>query len=76
MLMCQENNVGLLKLIVNDYNLILGIHIVGFCASEIIFSAVIALEYSSYCEDIMKISHAHPSIHESLKHAILKINNT
>jgi hypothetical protein len=40
---------------------ILGVHIVGPMASELIAEAVVAMEFKASSEDIARICHAHPS---------------
>ena len=53
---------------------ILGVHIVGPMASELIAEAVVAMEFKASSEDIARICHAHPSLGESLKEAALAVN--
>jgi dihydrolipoamide dehydrogenase len=50
---------------------ILGIHIIGPRAADIIGEAVVAMEYRASAEDIGRISHAHPTFSEALKEACL-----
>ncbi len=50
---------------------ILGIHIIGPRAADIIGEAVVAMEYRASAEDIGRISHAHPTFSEALKEAAL-----
>ncbi len=50
---------------------ILGIHIIGPMASELIAEAVTALEFSASSEDIARIVHAHPTLSEALHEAAL-----
>lgn len=53
---------------------ILGVHIVGPFASELIAEAVVAMEFRASAEDIARICHAHPSLSESTKEAALAID--
>jgi len=53
---------------------ILGVHIVGPMASELIAEAVVAMEFKASAEDIARICHAHPSLSESTKEAALAID--
>ena len=53
---------------------ILGVHIVGPMASELIAEAVVAMEFRASAEDIARICHAHPSLSESLKEAALAVD--
>lgn len=50
---------------------ILGVHIIGARAADMIAEAVVAMEYKASAEDIARISHAHPSYTEALKEACL-----
>jgi dihydrolipoamide dehydrogenase len=50
---------------------ILGVHILGPMASELIAEAVVAMEFRASSEDIARICHAHPSLSESTKEAAL-----
>ncbi len=54
---------------------ILGVHIIGPMASELIAEAVVAMEFGAAAEDIAMICHAHPSLSESLKEAALAVDN-
>jgi dihydrolipoamide dehydrogenase len=53
---------------------ILGVHIIGPQASELIAEAVVAMEFRASSEDIARICHAHPSLSESLKEAALAVD--
>jgi dihydrolipoamide dehydrogenase len=53
---------------------ILGVHIVGPMASELISEAVVAMEFKASSEDIARICHAHPSLSEATKEAALAID--
>ena len=50
---------------------ILGVHIIGPLASELIAEAVVAMEFKASSEDIARIIHAHPSLSEALHEAAL-----
>ena len=50
---------------------ILGIHLVGARAADLIAEAVVALEYRASAEDIARMSHAHPTYAEAIKEAML-----
>jgi dihydrolipoamide dehydrogenase len=54
---------------------ILGVHIIGPMASELISEAVVAMEFGAAAEDIALICHAHPSLSEALKEAALAVDN-
>jgi dihydrolipoamide dehydrogenase len=53
---------------------ILGVHIVGPLASELIAEAVVAMEFRASSEDIARICHAHPSLSEATKEAALAVD--
>lgn len=50
---------------------ILGVHMIGPRAADMIAEAVVAMEYRASAEDIARISHAHPTFTESMKEACL-----
>jgi dihydrolipoamide dehydrogenase len=53
---------------------ILGVHIVGPMASELIAEAVVAMEFRASAEDIARICHAHPSLSEATREAALAVD--
>jgi dihydrolipoamide dehydrogenase len=53
---------------------ILGVHIIGPMASEMIAEAVVAMEFRAASEDIALICHAHPSLSEAMKEAALGVH--
>ena len=53
---------------------ILGVHIIGAFASELIAEAVVAMEFRATSEDIGMICHAHPSLSEAMKDAALAVD--
>lgn len=50
---------------------VLGIHIIGARAADLIAEAVVAMEYRASAEDIARMSHAHPTFAEAIKEAAL-----
>jgi dihydrolipoamide dehydrogenase len=63
---------GFVKLIAaKDSDEILGVHIVGPMAGELIAEAVLAMEYSASSEDLQRTMHAHPTLSEALHEAAL-----
>ena len=67
-----EQTSGMVKVIsASDDDEILGIHIVGPMAGELISEAVLALEFSASTEDLQRTIHAHPSLAESIHEAAL-----
>ena len=53
---------------------ILGVHIIGPMASELISEAVVAMEFRASSEDIARICHAHPTLSEATKEAALAVD--
>ena len=53
---------------------ILGVHIIGPMASELIAEATMAMAFKASSEDIARICHAHPSLSESTKEAALAVD--
>ena len=53
---------------------ILGVHMVGPMASELIAEACVAMAFRASSEDIARICHAHPSLSESTKEAALAVD--
>lgn len=71
-----EQTSGMVKIIsASDDDEILGVHIVGPMAGELISEAVIAMEFSGSTEDIQRTIHAHPSLAESIHEAALAVDN-
>jgi dihydrolipoamide dehydrogenase len=52
---------------------ILGVHIVGPRAGDLIAEAVLAMEFGASSEDMARTSHAHPTLAEALKEAALGV---
>jgi dihydrolipoamide dehydrogenase len=66
---------GLVKMLADaKTDEILGVHIVGPYASELIAEAVVAMEFKASSEDIARICHAHPSLSEATKEAALAVD--
>jgi dihydrolipoamide dehydrogenase len=66
---------GLVKMLADaKTDEILGVHIVGPFASELIAEAVVAMEFKASSEDIARICHAHPSLSEATKEAALAVD--
>jgi len=53
---------------------VLGVHIIGPMASELIAEAVTIMEFKGAAEDIARICHAHPTLSESMKEAALAVD--
>jgi dihydrolipoamide dehydrogenase len=71
-----EQTSGMVKVIAaEDDDEILGVHIVGPMAGELISEAVLALEFSASTEDLQRTIHAHPSLAEAVHEAALAADN-
>jgi dihydrolipoamide dehydrogenase len=53
---------------------VLGMHVIGPLASELIAEGVVAMEFGASSEDIARICHAHPSLSEATKEAALAVD--
>jgi len=53
---------------------ILGVHIIGPNASELISEAVVAMSFRASSEDIARICHAHPTLSEAVREAALAVD--
>jgi dihydrolipoamide dehydrogenase len=53
---------------------VLGVHVIGANASELISEAVVAMEFAASSEDIARISHAHPTLSEIMHEAALAVD--
>jgi dihydrolipoamide dehydrogenase len=68
----MEAAAGFAKVIAaKDDDEILGVHIIGPMAGELIAEAVLAMEYSASSEDLQRTIHAHPTLSEALHEAAL-----
>eukprot|EP00250_Pteridium_aquilinum_P033684 c6088_g1_i1 orf=155-1708(+) len=63
---------GMVKIIADkETDKVLGVHIMGPNAGELIHEAVLALEYGASSEDIARTCHGHPTLSEAVKEAAL-----
>jgi dihydrolipoamide dehydrogenase len=68
----MEQTAGFCKIVAaTDDDEILGVHIIGPMAGELIAEAVLAMEYSASAEDLQRTIHAHPTLAEALHEAAL-----
>ncbi|WP_457617419.1 dihydrolipoyl dehydrogenase [Lutibacter sp.] len=66
---------GQIKVLANaETDEILGVHMIGARAADMIAEAVIAMEFRASSEDIARSSHAHPTFTEAFKEACLAVN--
>ena len=66
---------GLAKIVsAKDDDEVLGVHLIGPMAGELIAEAVLAMEYSASTEDIQRTIHAHPTLSEAIHEAALAVD--
>ena len=71
----QDETVGFVKVLAEARtDRVLGVHIIGSHASELIAEAVMAMEFRASSEDIARICHAHPSLSEVMHEAALAVD--
>jgi dihydrolipoamide dehydrogenase len=71
----MEQTQGFAKIVAaQDDDEILGVHVVGPMAGELIAEAVLAMEYSASSEDLQRTIHAHPTLSEALHEAALAVD--
>lgn len=69
---CSEEEIGLVKIIgEKKSDRMIGLHIIGAHASEMIGEGVIAIEKKATITDIAQSCHAHPTLSEAIKEAAL-----
>lgn len=72
----MEQTDGMVKIIsAQDDDEILGVHIIGPMAGELIAEVVLAMEFQASTEDIQRTIHAHPSLAEAIHEASLAVDN-
>ena len=71
----MDETEGLVKIIADaTTDRVLGVHIIGPRASDMIAEAVTTMEFSGSAEDIARISHAHPTLSEAVREAALAVD--
>ena len=71
----MEQTSGMVKIIAAaDDDEILGVHIIGPMAGELIAEAVLAMEFAASTEDLQRTIHAHPSLAEAMHEASLAVD--
>lgn len=69
---CNNDTDGLVKAIADKKtDRLLGVHIIGPGAGEMINEGALAMEYGASCEDIARVCHAHPTCSEAFREANL-----
>jgi len=73
--LCQGDTTGFIKMLADaKTDRILGVHIIGNNASELIAEAVVAMEFGAAAEDLARICHAHPTLSEVMHEAALAVD--
>jgi dihydrolipoamide dehydrogenase len=71
----MEAAAGMVKIVsAKDDDEVLGVHVIGPMAGELIAEAVLAMEYSASTEDIQRTIHAHPTLSEAIHEAALAVD--
>ncbi len=71
----QGDTTGFVKVLAAaDSDAILGVHVIGTNASELIGEAVLAMEFGASAEDLARTCHAHPTLSEALHEAALAVD--
>jgi dihydrolipoamide dehydrogenase len=71
----QGDTIGFVKMLAEaSTDRILGVHVIGNNASELIAEAVVAMEFGASSEDIARICHAHPTLSEVMHEAALAVD--
>jgi dihydrolipoamide dehydrogenase len=72
---CMNETEGLVKVIADARSdRILGLHILGPRASDLIAEAALAMEFGASAEDLARSVHAHPTLPEAIKEAALAVD--
>jgi dihydrolipoamide dehydrogenase len=71
----MEAAAGFVKILAStDTDTILGVHIIGPMAGELIAEATLAMEFQASAEDLQRTIHAHPTLAEALHEAALAVD--
>jgi dihydrolipoamide dehydrogenase len=71
----MEAGQGMAKIVAaQEDDEVLGVHVIGPMAGELIAEAVLAMEYSASTEDIQRTIHAHPTLSEAIHEAALAVD--
>jgi len=71
----QGDTTGFVKILADaKTDRILGVHVIGTNASELISEAVVAMEFQASSEDLARIAHAHPTLSEVMHEAALAVD--
>lgn len=71
----MDEAAGLVKILAHaETDRVLGVHIVGPMASELIQEAVLAMEFAASSEDLARTIHGHPTLYEAVHEAALSVH--
>ena len=71
----MDESEGFVKVIADaKTDRVLGVHILGPRASDMIAEAVTTMEFGGSAEDIARICHSHPTLSEALKEAAMAVD--
>jgi dihydrolipoamide dehydrogenase len=71
----QGDTNGMVRILAHAHtDQILGVHILGLSASELIAEAVVAMEFEASAEDLARTIHAHPTLAEAIHEAALGVD--
>ena len=71
----MDETEGLVKILADaKTDRVLGVHIIGPRASDMIAEAVTTMEFAGSAEDVARICHAHPTLSEAVKEAALAVD--
>jgi len=74
--LASNESQGMVKVIADEQtDRLLGVHVIGPQATEIVMQAVVAMEFGSSAEDLQLMVFAHPSVSEALHEAALAVDN-
>jgi dihydrolipoamide dehydrogenase len=72
---CMNETEGLVKIVADaETDRVLGVHILGPRASDLIAEAALAMEFGASSEDLARTVHAHPTLPEAIKEAALAVH--
>jgi dihydrolipoamide dehydrogenase len=72
---CMDETDGMVKILADaKTDRVLGVHLIGPRASDLIAEAVMAMEFGAAAEDIARTMHAHPTLPEAMREAALNVD--
>ena len=72
----MDTDTGMVKILAHaETDQILGVHIVGPMASELVQEGVLAMEFAASSEDLARTIHGHPTLYEAVHEAALAVHN-